>query len=179
MKRMYYLASDLDGTEQIAHTLHQAVITDRHFHVISKDEAGLYRRHLQRANLFQKHDIIRYGERGALLGLALAVLVTGYAWRAEIFGAGASGFIYLIAFAFITLFGAWLGGLTGLASENQAIAQFHDQIDSGKCLILIDLRGPREDAIRSLMAAKHPDARLVHVGSTLVHPFQTVRGTPA
>jgi hypothetical protein len=176
---MYYLTSNLDSTEQISNDIHEAGITDWHFHVISKDEAGLYRRHIQAANLFQKHDIIRYGERGALVGFCLALLATGYAMGTEVFGTRASGFIYIATFAFITLFGAWLGGLTGLATENQAIAQFHDEINSGQYLILIDVRGPQEEAIRTLMATKHPEARLVQTGSTLAHPFQPTRGTPA
>lgn len=178
MKRMYYLTSNLDSTEQISNDIHAAGITDWHFHVLSKDEAGLDRRHIQGANLFHKHDIIRYGERGALLGFCLALLATGCAVRAEIFGAGAGGFVYVATFGLITLFGAWLGGLMGLASENQTIAQFHAEIDSGKYLILIDIRRDQEEAIRNLMA-RHPEARLVQVGSTFIHPFQTAGGTPA
>ena len=179
MKRMYYLTGSLDSTEQISNDIHDAGITNWHFHVISKDEVGLYRRHIQGANLFQKHDIIRYGERGALVGFCSALLATGYAMGAEIFGAGASGFIYVAIFGLITLFGAWLGGLMGLATENQAIAQFHDEIDSGKYLILIDVHRDQEEAIRNLMASKHPETRLAQIGSTLIHPFQRAGGMPA
>jgi hypothetical protein len=179
MKRMYYLTSNLDSTEQISNDIHAAGITDWHFHVISKDEAGLYRRRIHGANLILKHDVIRYGELGAMIGFCMALLVTAYVVATEPFGPNASGLVYVAIFGFITLFGAWVGGLTGLATENQAIAQYHGDIDAGKYLILIDVRRDREEAIQSLMAAKHPEARLVRVGSTFVNPFQTLKSTPA
>lgn len=179
MKRMYYLTSNLDSTEQISNDIHAAGITDWHFHVISKDEAGLYRRHVHGASLWQKQDIIRYGERGAMAGFILALSATGYAMANQSFGPDATGFIYVAIFAFITLFGTWLGGLIGLATENQAIAQFHGDIDKGNYLILIDVGRGEEESITRLMASKHPEARLVRVGSNLVTPFEAARGKPA
>jgi len=179
MKRMYYLTSNLDSTEQISNDMHQAGITDWHFHVISKDEAGLYRRHIHAANLIQKHDIIRSGERGALIGFIIALLVTAYVMATAPFGANASGLVYVAIFGFITLFGAWVGGLSGLATENHAITKYHDEINAGKYLIMIDVRRDQEDSVRTLMAKKHPEAQLMGIGSTFVNPFQLAKTTPA
>jgi hypothetical protein len=181
MKRMYYLTGNLDSTEQISNDIHAAGITDWHFHVISKDEAGLYRRRIHGAHLFQKNEAICYGERGALIGFGVALLLAiGFTMARVPFGAGASGLVYVALFGFITLFGAWVGGLMGLATENRAIARFRDDIDTGNYLILIDVRPDREEAISQLMATKHPEARLMQVaGSTLVTPFEIVRSTPA
>ncbi|WP_434150813.1 hypothetical protein ACR2R6_04675 [Methylocaldum gracile subsp. desertum] len=179
MKRMYYLTSNLDSTEQISNDMHQAGITDWHFHVVSKDEAGLYRRHIHAANLIQKHDVIRSGERGAVIGGIVALLATAYVMAAEPFGSDVSGLVYVAIFGFITLFGAWVGGLSGLATENHAIAQYHDDINTGKYLIMIDVRRDQEESVRSLMAEKHPEARLMRVGSTFVNPFEFVKTTPA
>lgn len=177
MKRLYYLTGNLDSTEGISNDIHAAGITDWHFHVISKDEAGLYRRHIHGATLFQKNEAIRYGERGALAGLALAVLLTMILMVDDSSGLGGLG--YLAVFGFITLFGAWVGGLLGLSTENRAIARFHDELEAGHDLILVDVRREQEEAIRRVMAEQHPEARLVEVGSTLVIPFDIPRGTPA
>ncbi len=178
MKRMYYLTGSLDSTEEISNDIHRAGITDWNFHVISKDEAGLYRRHIHGANLFHKHDVIRNAEHGALVSLVLATFATIYTIAVEPFGPDTTGFIYVAIFGFITLFGAWLGGLTGLARENQSIAQFHGDIDAGQYLILIDVRAGQESAIKELMAGRHPEARLARVGSSIVNPFQALWGTP-
>ncbi|CAI8736424.1 hypothetical protein [Methylocaldum szegediense] len=179
MKRLYYLTGNLDSTEQISNDMHQAGITDWHFHVVSKDEAGLYRRNIHAANLIQKHDVIRSGERGAMIGGVVGLLLTAFLMATEPFGPDVSGFVYVAAFGCVTLFGAWVGGLAGLATENHAIAQFHDDIHAGKYLIMIDVRRNQEERVRSLMAEKHPEAKLMRVGSTFVNPFEFVKAKPA
>lgn len=179
MRRLYFLTGNLDSTEQISNDIHRAGITDWHFHVISKDEAGLYRRKIHGANLILKHDVIRFAERGAMAGFVIGLVVTGFVMGAQPFGPGISGLAYAAIFAVVTLFGTWVGGLTGLATENQAIARFHSDIDAGQYLILIDVRKEQENAIRELMATQHSEARLVRVGSTFANPFVPASTEPA
>jgi hypothetical protein len=178
MKRIYYVTDNIDSTEQISKDLHQAGISDWHFHVLSKDEAGLYKRHIHSANYVHKLDIIRNAERGAIAGFLGAVLVTGYVIAAEPFGSNLSGLVYVAIFGFITLFGAWMGGLVGIAHENQKIAVYHDDIASGKFLIMIDVKVGEEDKVQALMAEKHPEARFKRIGSTFINPFKFA-GSPA
>jgi hypothetical protein len=172
MKRLYYLAEDLDTTERISTDLHREGISDWNFHVISKDEAGLYKRHLHSASFVQKYDVVRYAERGAMVGFVIALLAMAYVISNEPFGPQTSGLVYVAIFGFITLFGAWVGGLMGLATENQKIAAYHDDIDAGKYLILIDAKVADEQRIRDLMARNHPEARFLRVGSTFINPFK-------
>ncbi|MDF9391603.1 MULTISPECIES: hypothetical protein [Methylococcus] len=172
MKRLYYLADNLDSVERISDALHKEGITDWNFHVISKDQAGLYRRHIHSANFIQKSDAVRYAERGAMAGLLFSVLGSIYVASEQPFGPDMSGMVYLAIFGFITLFGVWVGGLMGMATENQAISTYHDDIDAGKHLILIDIRAEEEERVRALMARTHPEAQLLRVGSTLINPFR-------
>lgn len=177
MRRMYYLTHDLDSTEQISNDLHQEGISDWNFHVLSKDEAGLYRRHIHSANYPQRLDIIRNAERGAILGLIGALFTTGYVIIAEPFGANQSGLVYVAIFGFVTLFGAWAGGLAGIARENQKIAQYHDEIEAGKFLIMIDVPAGDQGRVQAVMAQKHPEAQLQRIGSTLINPFKFASST--
>ena len=172
MRRLYYLTGDLDSTEQISVDLHATGISDWNFHVWSKDEAGLYRRHIHSANFIQKLDVVRFAERGALVGFVCALIVTGYVVATDPFGPDVGGLVYVAIFGFVTLFGAWVGGLTGLARENQKLAAYHEQIEAGKYLILIDVRRSEEERVRGLMAANHPEATYLRTGSTLVNPFK-------
>ena len=41
------------------------------------------------------------------------------------------------------MFGAWVGGLTGIATENSELLKFHDDIEAGKYLILVYARNAR------------------------------------
>ena len=172
MKRIYYLTDTIDSTEQISKDIHQAGITDWNFHVLSKDEAGLYRRHIHSANSLQKLDIIRNAERGGVVGFGVSVLATLFVITAEPFGANLSGLVYVAIFGFITLFGAWLGGLIGLSMENQKIAQYHDDIEAGKFLVMIDVKAGKEAQVQDLMTKSHPEARFMRIGSTFINPFK-------
>ena len=73
-----------------------------------------------------------------------------------------------------TLFGAWEGGLTGIATENKKLARFHDDIEAGKYLILVYVRRHREDEVRRMMAERHPEAELVAVDTHFINPFSDV-----
>lgn len=173
MQRLYYLTGNLDSTEQISIDLHAAGISDWNFHVWSKDEAGLYKRHIHSANFIQKLDVVRYTERGAIVGFLGALAVTGYVIVTDPFGPNVGGLVYVAIFGFVTLFGAWVGGLTGLATENQKVAAYHDDIEAGKYLILIDVRKTEEEKVRKLMATRHPEAAYLRTGSTFVNPFKS------
>lgn len=175
MKRLYYLTGNLDSTEQISGELHRQGISDWNFHVLSKDEAGLYKRHVHSANFIHKLEFIRFAERGAIIGFIVAATATTYVIMAEPFGPTISGLVYVAIFGFITLFGAWVGGLTGLATENQQIAAYHGDVEAGKYLLLIDVRVPEEDRVRQLLADKHPEAQYLRSGSTFVNPFRLAR----
>ncbi len=177
MKRLYYLTGNLDSTERISADLHREGISDWHFHVLSKDEAGLYKRHVHSANFIHKLDMVRYAERGALIGFVVALVATAYVVMAEPFGSSVSGLVYVAIFGFITLFGAWVGGLSGIAKENQQIAAYHDEIAAGKYLLLIDVHATEEDRVKALLAQRHAEAQFLRSGSTFIAPFQLTRST--
>ncbi len=172
MKRMYYLTGDIDSAEQISADLHQAGVSDWNFHVLSKDEAGLYKRHIHSANYIQKLDIVRNAERGAMLGLLGGIYTAIYISTSDPFGANPGGLAYVTAIGFITLFGAWAGGMAGLSKENQKIAGFHDAIEAGHYLIMIDVKAEEEGRVRRLMRDKHPEAEFKRTGSTFINPFK-------
>ncbi|QJD30154.1 hypothetical protein [Methylococcus geothermalis] len=175
MKRLYYLTDTLDSVERIAEALHKEGVSDWNFHVISKDQAGLYRRHIHSANFVQKSDVVRYAERGAMVGFLCSILGSVYVASEQPFGPDMSGMVYFAIFGFVTLFGVWVGGLMGMATENQKIAAYHGEIEAGKHLILIDAKAEEEERVRELMARTYPDAHLLRVGSTLINPFKFAR----
>lgn len=161
MKRLYYLTSTLDSTEQISRHMQREGISDWFFHVISKDEAGLYRRHIHSGTLLQKLDFLRDWERGALLGLAAAIVVTLILVTFKPFGSDVGFFVHALIFVLIALFGGWVGGLVGMAHQNRSLHDFRSEIDAGKYLILLDVAKNQAERLKSVMAQAHPEAQLV------------------
>jgi len=174
MKCLYYLAPDLESTQKISDDLHDVGVIDWFLHVIARDEAGLKREHIHSSNYLETTDLIRDGLIGANLGLIVAVLAAGALMFFEPFGANTPKVIYIFILIFFTLFGAWVGGITGLDNENKKLRRFREDIDAGKYLILLYIRQEKEETIREMMKDRHGEARLVAVDRHFLNPFKRV-----
>ncbi len=182
MKCLYFLTPTLATTEQVSADLHAVGVRDFYLHVISRDESGLKRHQIHSSNYFETLDIVRDGFIGAALGFLIGLAGVGLLIYTRPFGEHVvPSFVYAILVGVASLFGAWEGGLVGIDSENKKLAQFHDDLVSGKYLILVYVRKHREQVVLNMMREKHSDAELVAVDSHFVNPFSDVRrvsGTP-
>ena len=81
----------------------------------------------------------------------------------------------MAAVAAATLFGAWEGGLTGIATENKKLAEFHHDIEAGLYLVLVYTPREREATVRWLVRARHPEAELAGIDRHFLNPFSPVK----
>ena len=139
MKCMYYLAPSLVSTQKISEDLHAVGIDDWLLHVVSRDEAGLKKEKLHSSNWLETTDLLRDGFIGANFGFIAGVIAAGSLMMFEPFGPNVPGNVFFFLVVVATLFGAWVGGLTGMDSENRKLRRFHEDIEAGKYLILIYL----------------------------------------
>lgn len=175
MKCIYYLSPTLKSTQNISDDLHSIGIDDWFLHIHSKDESGLVRQHLHSSNYLETLDLIREGLIGAGLGFLAGLCAAGITSVTEPFGApvpltGYAGIVFLI-----TCFGAWLGGLAGVASENKKIANFHQDIVSGKYLVLMYAKESQINNIQIMMGNKHPEVLLAAVDANFFNPFTELK----
>jgi len=174
MKCLYYVAPTLESTRQITDDLHAAGVRDFFVHVIAKDESGLKHQHIHSSNYFETLDIIRDGFIGASIGVLLGLVAAGLLFFVDPFP-NAPRIVYFVIVALIILFGAWEGGLTGIAMENRKLKKFHREIEAGKYVILIYAFKEQGAAVRAMMRAKHKEAELVAVTKHFINPFSAVR----
>jgi hypothetical protein len=175
MNCLYYLAPTLTSTHQITEDLHAAGVSDFFLHVISRNEAGLKTQHIHSSNYLETLDIVRDGFIGAAIGLLVGLVLTMLAIFFEPFGPNVPTMVYVFIAGVATLFGAWEGGLAGIASENKKLAKFHHDLEAGRYLILIYARRGKGAAVRAMMRAKHPEADLVAMDRHFVNPFSSIR----
>lgn len=173
MKCLYFLASSLSCTQDVSDDLHQAGVSDFYLHVVSRDESGLKKQHIHSSNYLETLDVMRDGFIGAALGLIIGLIGIALLMYFRPFGPDVQvpTFVYAILVGAATLFGAWEGGLTGIATENRKLKRFHEAIEAGKYLILVYVRRPQEDIVRRMMKERHPDAELVAVDTHFINPF--------
>ena len=177
MKCLYYPAPTLDSAQHISDDLHALGVKDCFLHVIAKDEAGLKQRNIHSGNYLETLDLIRDGLIGSAIGFFTGLIGVGLLKLFEPFGPGVPGIAYFATVAVATLFGAWEGGLTGIASENKKLAKFHGDIEAGRCLILIYAPQEHEATVREMMCARHPEAELAAIDRHFINPFSAVTRT--
>lgn len=174
MKRLFYLVDSIDSLDEISDDLHKRGITDWRFHIVSKDEAGLYTHRLHSASILDRTDLPRFVERGMILGalFTLVLIVPMALWG--VFGLPTSAYVAMGAFAIIA--GGWIGGFGGINGDNYRIRKFHRDIEDGRHLVMVDV--PKSDVaeMKQLMTKNHPEARLQGESSSFNNPFATATG---
>lgn len=174
MNCIYYLAPTLVTTRQVSDDLHAVGIKDFFLHVIAKDESGLKQQHIHSSNYLETRDLVRAGLIGAAFGAVGGLIGAGLLKFFAPFGPDVPPIVYIIVVVVATMFGAWVGGLTGIASENRKLLKFHDDIEAGKYLILIYASNQQGQAVKTMMRARHPEAELVAVDRHFINPFRAV-----
>jgi hypothetical protein len=172
MRRLYYVAEDLETTQQISDALHQAGITDWNFHVLAKDEGGLYRHHIHSATPIHQLDIIHTGGRWSIVGACVCLLAGLTVHLGGLLPWTTSLFDVALFTILGGLFGAWQGGMVGLSRENYKIAPFHDDIEAGRYLVMVDVKTDNKARVREIMNMQFPQVRFSGRDTTLINPLE-------
>ena len=171
MKRLYYLTRSLDSVSGISQDMHNLGIDDWHLHVLSRNEAGLYHRQVHSSHIFLENDVIHSSELGAILGGAIGLMFAVFIEFLTPFGAPLPLPILIIIAGIFTLFGTWSGGLAGVTRENYKIARFHDDLEKGRHLIMIDVSRQKEKIVRFQLEKYHSEAVMAGEDTPVIMPF--------
>jgi len=175
VKCLYYTAPTLDSARHISDDLQAIGVQDSFLHVIAKDEAGLEQRHIPAGNYLETLDLVRDGLIGSAIGFCAGLIGAVLLKLFAPFGPHVPNIVYFATVAAATLFGAWEGGLTGIASENKKLAKFHDDLEAGRCLLLIYALQEQEPTVLRTMRARHPEAQLAAIDRHFINPFSPLR----
>lgn len=158
MRRLYYLTDDIDRAKHIACELEHHEVADRRIHVLSRNEGGLMTRHLHGASYLDRLDIVHRGLQGLVAGLLGGCLLLGLLMLIMDRMLDPTGQLALVALT--TLLGSWVGALVGFTYENRQLGQFHDAVEEGKHLIMVDVPRKHVPRVRGIIDAMH-EARFV------------------
>ena len=172
VRRLYYVADDLETSQRISDELHSEGISDWNFHVLTKDIDGLYRHHIHSATPIHELDIVHTGERWAMVG-ALVCFVVALAIHLSGALPWSTSSVSVLLFTLVGgLFGAWQGGMVGLTRENYKIEPFHEDIEAGRYLVMVDVSNENKARVREIMNMQFPDVRFCGRDTTLINPFK-------
>lgn len=159
MKRLYYLFRGAHHARAISDDLQKAGIDDSHLHFMSHSPGPLQLAHVTTTDIFEETDIQHRGIHGGIIGLAVGILFSLYLLTTEL-GEHINTLVFFVVSLFIALFGTWVGGFVGLQSDNHHIARFHDALERGETLVMVDTFTPQqEQQARKIMDTRHLEAR--------------------
>lgn len=171
-ERHYYLVENLNTVDDVVQELEIMGIGYGRYHVWSKDERGLKKMHLHATSPIESSDLIHLGERGAILGMTLGLMLALALVILQPFGSLEIGwFGFFVVTILISCFGAWVGGLTGLGSENYRLKRFHNAIEKGQYLLLVDLHQDEESIVLSSLKSQFPTLKYQGSTHTGANPF--------
>lgn len=171
MRREYFLAESLEDVDKAASVLHdQLHIHQNNIHVISNDRKGIKEHNLHEGSIIEKSDLVRGGEHGALLGIAMgitgcAILIVSMPFW-EVTELIKQGVLTLTLLGSLML-GGFIGSFVGLLHVNYKICRFNKDITTGKSLMLVD---SNELEMIKLVLEKQPVIDKGE-GSSFIFPF--------
>jgi hypothetical protein len=155
MRRIYFLAPNIDVSKKIVDQLLLARIEERHIHVLAK--RGTPMENLPEATYLQKSDFIPALQQGLTLG-GLTGMIGGLVAMALPMGPVlAGGAVLGISVAGAGL-GALMSSMIGSSVGNRRIQQFEDAIENGEFLMMVDVPKDRVEEIEALIRKEHPEA---------------------
>ena len=156
MRRIYFLLPDVATARDIVRELLLNHVEERHIHLVANDATSL--EDLPEATAWQKSDVVPALEKGATVGgatgavaglIAVAVPPAGL-----ILGGGAVLGLTLAGAGF----GAWAASMIGISSPNSQLEKFHDAVQAGEVLMMVDVARTRVDEVEDLVRRHHPEA---------------------
>ena len=165
-----YLLPDLNSSERLAGIIESSGVPHNRIHIAHKDHAEAQKRSLNDLNFLQEFDTIHSGERGFLVGAILAVLV-GLSVFEFLEGHPIASVITLFSCLIVLGYSTWLGGLIGASSDNYRLQPYHDHIERGGSVVLVDVDTRGDAELRSLVASSFPEAQAVGSSNTVDNPF--------
>ena len=172
MIQHHYLFDSLDDLQKACYELEHSLGIDRsRLHVVVQNDLAIEQRNLNGVGPFGESDMVHTGLRAGLLGIPVALVTGGLTWQFvthDELGGVIAGFVFLLTLGFCT----WLGGMVGASHENWRISAYHDDLEQGKSLLLVDVEPNQEQEMMITIATNYRDA--VHCGesSSLESPLE-------
>ena len=155
-RRLFFVLPDIPVARKVLDELLLARIEVRHIHFLGR--RGTLPPELPEATFLQKTDILHALRTGGMIGAAAGAAVGAFVWLFPLQNLAPEPGIVLVTGIAGALLGAWASSLVGSSTPNSSLRDFHDAIESGKVLLMIDVPFTRIDEIRELVASHHPEA---------------------
>ena len=162
---------DLPCAQKLNELVESQGVSHNHIHIAHKDHLTLQKKHLNDLSFLEEYDTVHSGERGFLVGIILTVLA-GLSVYELMEGHPVASMITLFACLVVLGYSTWLGGLIGASSDNYRLQPFHDHLDKGGSVVMLDVAPDSASTLMHTVAQHMPEAVPAGRSQTLDNPFK-------
>lgn len=160
MNHLYILVSDLDITKNVMQELREKGIPKAHIHIVGERSDILEDAGLNEANLIQTTDLVPSIKRGAILGVALVILLTCvYCYIVYKQDLVIQPFILMGLAAIGIAMGAWGSSLIGINLKNPFVDRFKGYVKHGSYIMIVDSHNDEEKQVINSIVSKYPELK--------------------
>lgn len=162
MKRHYFIGKDLGELEILEHELEAEGLVAPQVHVLSEDERGLQRHHLNASGSVVSGEVVYAVAAGLLVGLVVAATLLVFAYLSG-FSQDYSWIPVLFLASVVLVFSVWEGGFVGLQGALLERERFSGFLHDGKHVLLVDVDEKQLPLLRRTVS-RHPDIQPAGTG---------------
>ena len=168
MRRLYFLAPDVESTRRIVDDLLLHHVEERHIHVLAADHQAVIDADLPEAGILQESDFVPAVERGLALGGATGAVagVAAIVFPGVGLAVGGGAIILGTTLAGAGV-GAWASSMIGLSAPSSRLRRFEEAIANGEILVIVDVPKRSEKAVVDLILSHHPEAHVEGTEATV------------
>ena len=155
-RRLYFVLPDITSAYKTANDLLLARIENKYMRFLAKrgTDLGI----LHEAGPLQKSDCVHGAQTGMVTGAVCMLLMSVAVFMLQLDGFHVRHIFILGMTLFGALFGIWTGSMVGTSLPNSRLKQFHQDMEEGRILLMVDVPILRMGEIRELIGLQHPEA---------------------
>jgi hypothetical protein len=155
-RRLFFTLPDIPTARTVLNELLLARIDEGHIHFLGQRDS--LPPDLPEASFLQKTDFLHALRTGATLGAIAGIAGAGLMWLYPPQNMAVDPLVMVVAGIVGALLGAWFSSMVGSSVANSSLRPFHDAIEAGKVLLMVDVPFARVEQVRELVASHHPEA---------------------
>lgn len=160
MKRLCFVSPDLSHTRHVVQDLRDNGIPERHIYVVAKEGTKL--EDLPDSGP-ESDDFLAAYERGLAFGGASGLLAGLFALTLPGTGLVLGGGAVLLFTLYSAGFAALLAGLVGASLPSSRLAQFRQDIEQGRMLVLVDVPSDRIEHFEGIVRRLDPEVAVIGI----------------
>ena len=166
-RRLYFVLPDVETSRKVVQELLLARIEEKRLHFLGR--RGVDMKDLPEASAVHKSDLFRGTYIGFFAGIITGLLAGLYIYfNPATVGLQVPPYVIFICAITGAVIGAWISGpLIGASTPNHRIRAYHQLLEEGNILLIVDLPSTRIEEVRKIIKSYYPEAEDPITGTEL------------